>query len=125
MDSRPATYGDVAKALKKWLDRSRHLTPADGYEIGVMMSGLLSALVSETNAPAGTGSQMRMVVIGDLQLLLREMKAPVELVTMVGQVRLAGARTRPRADGAVAPAEKPAVREPPEGYTKPRWPRVK
>ena len=88
-----ATEGDIAphelfevfrETIIRWLDRARHLTPGEGFELGV----LVTRLEAELRAEDGAGLvARRLALIGELQLSLSDVHAPEALIAAAGHLK--------------------------------------
>ena len=84
-------------AIIRWLDRARHLTPGEGFEIGHIVARLEADLAGQVGT---LDVAARMSLIGELQLRLVDVHAPDALVRAAGHLR--GVPSRPAAPPLVA-----------------------
>jgi hypothetical protein len=80
-------------ALIRWLDRAGHLTPGEGFELGMMVNRLEAELMT---TEGGDLVSRRMSLIGEVQLRLVDVKAPDTLVSAAGHLK--GLPVRPAAE---------------------------
>ena len=87
------TEGDIAaqelfqvfrETIIRWLDRARHLTPGEGFELGALVSRLERELLAEEG---GDLVARRMALIGEVQLSLADVHAPEALISAAGHLK--------------------------------------
>ena len=87
------TEGDVAphelfevfrETIIRWLDRARHLTPGEGFELGVLVTRLEAELRAEDGADLVA---RRLALIGEVQLSLADVHAPEALIAAAGHLK--------------------------------------
>jgi len=87
------TEGDIApqelfqvfrETIIRWLDRARHLTPGEGFELGALVSRLEAELLAEEGVDLVA---RRMALIGEVQLTLSDVHAPEALIAAAGHLK--------------------------------------
>jgi hypothetical protein len=81
-------------AVIRWLDRAGHLTPGEGFELGMLVNRLESELMA---VEGGDLVSRRMALIGEVQLRLVDVKAPETLVSEAGHLKGMPVRAAPAA----------------------------
>ena len=88
-----STEGDVAphelfevfrETIIRWLDRARHQTPGEGFELGVLVTRLEAELRAEDGADLVA---RRLALIGEVQLSLADVHAPEALIAAAGHLK--------------------------------------
>lgn len=72
------------ETIIRWLDRARHLTPGEGFELGALVSRLERELLAEEG---GDLVARRMALIGEVQLSLADVHAPEALIAAAGHLK--------------------------------------
>lgn len=75
---------EFREAVIRWLDRARHLTPGDGFEIGHLVARLEDCLLAESGPDLVA---RRMALVGEVQLRLSDVNAPEALIAAAGHLK--------------------------------------